>query len=794
MNNFISNDSILLRAIDPANQPNAYHVIGIVSNVPVRFMVDTGAAVSLIREDVRAQLTPMGDIKLETWNKNLVGVEGSPLSVLGATTLDVTLAGTVVSGDFLVAKALSAEAIMGLDFLEGQGCVINTGQGVIHMKGKAIPLSRETKAHVSNVSIKASERLHIPAYSGIETLAQIPFEGEVDPAVNWIVEPLLSDDMPALVANAIVTSFKQGGITTVPVRLINPSPQPIVINKGMKLAQMGSCADNCTVRTVDIATEDQPPIDIPLQKQQALWNMVEQCDETLSEEQQLKLYNLLLSHADIFATGDDDLGRTNHLSHTISTGSHMPIRQQARRMPPYQRSEVKELLESMLARDVIQPSKSPWASPIVVVRKKDGSARFCVDYRKLNSITHKDAYPLPRIDDTLDTLAGSQWFSTLDLVSGYWQVEVAESDRAKTAFITQEGLFEFKVMPFGLCNAPATFQRLMNLVLAGVQWSECLVYLDDIIVLGKTYEDHLQNLSTVLHKLQCANLRLKLPKCAFCRKEVLYLGHKVSREGVSTDPMKVEKVANWPTPTTTQEVQQFLGLSSYYRKFIQNFTSIARLLQRLTERGRTFAWTTGCANSFAVLKQRLTSAPILVFPDCSKPFILDTDASQDGIGAVLSQTHEGAERVVAYASRSMTKAERKYCVTRKELLAVVVFTKLFRPYLLGQSFKLRTDHGSLTWLQNFKDPCGQLARWLEQIQEFDFEIVHREESSTRMQMHCPGGHADNANDLIVNVMPVVILWLMMCVSHRSHQLNQCQLVWLLKYRAVNQMRVLEKCS
>ena len=695
VNNFISNDSILLREIDPAN---AYHVTGIVSNVPVRFMVDTGAAVSLIREDVWTQLTSMGDIKLETWNKKLVGVEGSPLSVLGATTLDVTLAGTVVSGDFLVAKALSAEDIMGLDFLEGQGCVINTGQGVIHMKGKAIPLSRETKAHVSNVSIKACERLHIPAYSGIETLAQIPFEGEVDPAVNWIVEPLLSDDMPALVANAIVTPFKQGGITTVPVRLINPSPQPIVINKGMKLAQLGSCADNCTVRTVDIATENQPPIDIPLQKQQALWNMVEQCDETLSEEQQLKLYNLLLSHADIFATRDDDLGRTNHLSHTISTGSHMPIRQQARRMPPYQRSEVKELLESMLARDVIQPSKSPWASPIVVVRKKDGSARFCVDYRKLNSITHKDAYPLPRIDDTLDTLAGSQWFSTLDLVSGYWQVEVAESDRAKTAFITQEGLFEFKVMPFRLCNEPATFQRLMNLVLAGVQWSECLVYLDDIIVLGKTYEDHLQNLSTVLHKLQCANLRLKQPKCAFCRKEVLYLGHKVSREGVSTDPMKVEKVANWPTPTTTQEVQQFLGLSSYYRKFIQNFASIARPLQHLTERGRTFAWTTECANSFAVLKQRLTSAPILVFPDCSKPFILDTDASQDGIGAVLSQTHEGAERVVAYASRSMTKAERKYCVTRKELLAVVVFTKLFRPYLLGQSFKLRTDHGSLTWL------------------------------------------------------------------------------------------------
>ena len=194
---------------------------------------------------------------------------------------------------------------------------------------------------------------------------------------------------------------------------------------------------------------------------------------------------------------------------------------------------------------------------------------------------------------------------------------------------------------------------------------------------------------------------------------------------MSTDPAKVEKVTHWPTPTSTQEVQQFLGLTSYHRKFIQNFASIARPLQRLIECGGTFVWTIECATSFSVLKQQLTTAPILVFPDCSKPFILDTDASHDGIGAVLSQEHEGAERIVAHASRSLTKAEKKYGVMRKELLAVVVFTKQFRPYLLGQSFKLQTDHGSLTWLQNFRDPCGQPARWLEHLQEFKLEIVHR---------------------------------------------------------------------
>ena len=414
------------------------------------------------------------------------------------------------------------------------------------------------------------------------------------------------------------------------------------------------------------------------------------------------------------------------MQHHIDTGDAKPIRQQARRVPLPRRETVHTLLNEMLAKGIISPSKSPWASPIVLVAKKDGSTRFCIDYRKVNLVTRKDAYPLPRVDDTLDTLTGSAWFSTIDLRSGYWQVEVSPNDREKTAFCTQEGLFQFNVMPFGLCNAPATFQRLMDCVLAGLQWTSCLVYIDDIIIMGKSFEDHLHNLQQVFDRLKHAGLKLHPAKCQFLQHKVHFLGHIVSAEGVTPDPSKTAKVKQWPTPNTAQETQQFLGLANYYRRFIKNFATIAKPLHQLTERKSSFKWTDQCQEAFLELKQRLTSAPLLALPDWSKPFIVDTDASDTGIGAVLSQEHaNGEEHVISYASRLLTKPERNYCVTRKELLAVVAFLHHFRQYLLGAKFIIRTDHGALTWLQSFKSPEGQLARWLEKLQEFEFAIVHR---------------------------------------------------------------------
>lgn len=451
------------------------------------------------------------------------------------------------------------------------------------------------------------------------------------------------------------------------------------------------------------------------------------CDscEKLNEGEKKSILKLLSDYSDVFSTSGNPYGRTNMVKHEIELSDPHPIKQRSRRIPFVKQQEVKEMLGAMQQEGVIEPSRSPWASPVVLVTKKDGSTRFCVDYRKLNDVTVKDSYPLPRIDDTLDTLSGSKYFSTLDLKSGYWQVEVHPKDKEKTAFIAGSGLWEFNVMPFGLCNAPATFERLMETVLRGLNGRTCFIYLDDIIVVGKSVEQLLSNLGDIFQRLREANLRLNVKKCELVKSRVKFLGHIVSEEGIATDPDKTLAVSEWPIPGDKGEVKSFLGLCSYYKRFVRNFASVASPLFQLTEAKREFKWTPQCQESFSNLKNLLCSAPILAYPQPDQQFIVDTDACNFGLGGVLSQKIGDEEYVIAYHSRTLTKSERNYCVTRKELLAVIDTFKKFHSYLYGRRFVLRSDHSSLRWLLNFKNPEGQMARWLEKLQMYDFESQHR---------------------------------------------------------------------
>ena len=358
--------------------------------------------------------------------------------------------------------------------------------------------------------------------------------------------------------------------------------------------------------------------------------------ERLSPLQQQQLNELFREFNDVFSQEEDDLGSTPLLEHAIETHGP-PLRQPYRRQNPAVQREEMVQVQQMLTSNVICPLNSPWASPVVMVRKKDGSLRFCVDFCQLNAATVKDAHPLPRIDDLLDALHGAKWFSTLDLKSEYWQVPITEQDKAKTAFRTSSGqLLEFNQVPFGLCNAPATFSRLMDLVLAGLHWETCLFYLDDIIVLSSIWEEHLARLRQVFERLRHANLKLGADKCTFAAKEVNYLGHRVTEEGLLPDSSLLAAIREIPPPKMATEVRSFLGLAGYYRRYVKNFAAIAAPLHALTRKDVVFHWSEECQTAFDRLKTLLTTSPITAFPDFSQAFRLYTDASTAGLGAILA--------------------------------------------------------------------------------------------------------------------------------------------------------------
>ncbi|XP_045479182.1 uncharacterized protein LOC123684075 [Harmonia axyridis] len=384
----------------------------------------------------------------------------------------------------------------------------------------------------------------------------------------------------------------------------------------------------------------------------------------------------------------------------------------------------------MLDQNILRPSNSPWNSPIWIVPKKmDASGkqkwRLVCDFRKLNEITIGDSYPLPNIENILDQLGNAIYFSTLDLASGFYQIELEENDKFKTAIATPSGLFEFNRMPMGLKNSPSRLARLMNIVLSGLQGNMCFCYLDDVVVYGSSLEDHNRKLETVFEQLRRHNLQLQPDKCEFLCKEISYLGHHISASGVQPDPKKIETIKNIPIPKTAKEIKSFLGLIGYYRKFIENFSAIAKPLTNLLKKNQKFEWTNKCQKSFDQFKELLSKEPILQFPNFSETFILTTDASNDAIGAILSQGTIGKDLPISYFSKTLNKAERNYSTTEKELLAIVEACKHFRPYLYGQKFIICTDHKPLVWLKNCKEPSSRLVRWRLKLMDYDYEIVYK---------------------------------------------------------------------
>lgn len=454
-------------------------------------------------------------------------------------------------------------------------------------------------------------------------------------------------------------------------------------------------------------------------------------NEGYNEEERKAIIEICSDYNHLFHLTGDHLTHTTAQTHRIPTkDSQAPINQKMYRLPETQRQVIQEQVADMLENDIVEPSKSPWNSPLLVVPKKAGSDgkkrwRVVVDYRKLNEVTVGNAFPLPRIEDILDQLGNSRYFTTLDLASGYHQVLVEEEDRPKTAFSTAFGHFQFKRMPFGLTGAPATFQHMMNFVLSGLQGWKCFVYLDDIVIFGRNLQDHNAKLREVFDRLSECNLKLQLEKCHFLKKEVVYLGHVCSEAGALPNPSNTACVQTFPVPRTVRQVQSFLGLANYYRKFIPNFSKIAEPINKLLRKNTKFCWTPECNQAFSELKSKLINPPLLIYPDFSKPFTLTTDASNVALGAVLSQGEKGQEQPIAYASRTLNPAERRYTTIEKELLAIVWAVKNYRCYLYGRPFTIVTDHKPLIGECRVKDTTSRLVKMRHKLSEYDYTMVHR---------------------------------------------------------------------
>ncbi|CAM4435030.1 unnamed protein product [Caretta caretta] len=452
---------------------------------------------------------------------------------------------------------------------------------------------------------------------------------------------------------------------------------------------------------------------------------------TLGRMQRQQIQELCTSYVPTFSATP---GLTERAYHSIDTGNAHPIRVQPYRVSPQAKTAMEREIQDMLQMGVIRPSESAWASPVVLVPKPDGEIRFCVDYRKLNAVTRPDNYPMPRTDELLEKLGRAQFISTLDLTKGYWQVPLDESAKERSAFITHLGLYEFNVLPFGLRNAPATFQRLVDGLLAGLgEYSAA--YLDDVAIFSDSWADHLEHLQKVLERIREAGLTVKAKKCQIGLNRVTYLGHQVGQGTISPLQAKVDAIQKWPVPKSKKQVQSFLGLAGYYRRFVPHYSQIAAPLTDLTKKKQPNAvqWTGKCQKAFNKLKATLMSDPVLRAPDFDKPFLVTTDASEHGVGAVLMQKGPDQEfHPVVFLSKKLSERESNWSVTEKECYAIVYALEKLRPYVWGRRFHLQTDHAALKWLHTVKETNKKLLRWSLALQDFDFDIQHISGASNKV--------------------------------------------------------------
>ena len=689
-------------------------------------LVDSGAQVSCLSHTFLKNIN-FKPVTLPPRFEAVVGVGGETHKVLNRVVLKLNIEGHKFTQDVHVLEGHHS-VILGLDFLNNNNVQLNFDEGVLTFdNGISVSLQHPPRRTALG---RTTTTVHILPNS--EQTISLAFPNVQNRLI--FMEPVhaLQEFHPDLVVPPTV-AHPQGRYTH--CTLVNHSNHSIILPKFTAIGLATALFQpDVLYNSEDAFDGDLSGLDYRGMTSTSV-SETKQSDitfdfsnSTLSTSDRARLSEFLKTHRSVFATDIGELGSGKVAPHVIDTGDAPPVAQRFYRANPIIQAEIDRQIAELLKYNIIEPSTSMWRSPVVLVRKGDSSYRFAIDFRKLNKVTEKISFPLVRVEDVWDSIRQkkSSIFSLLDLNSGFWQLNLDPDTKHKTGFVTQNRQFQFRKLPFGLCNAPATFQKTMTEILGDTLYDCALVYVDDVIVHSSDFDSHLADLERVLSRLKEAGLTLKPEKCKFSERSVKYLGHILSKDGIRPNPDKVKIVQDFLTPKTPRQVRKFLGLCNYYRRFMRDFGTLRGPLNDLLIKGKEFKWTHSCEHSFQMLNERLTGPVMLKFADPTDKYTLTCDASGTGIGFILSQKdQQGNDRVLAYGGRSLRREEKAYSITEREGLAVIEGIREYRTYLIGSIFDIVTDHKALTYIKASEGGTGRLARWALELAGCNYNIIYR---------------------------------------------------------------------
>ena len=708
-------------------------------------LIDTGAQISCMSEHIYRNSFKNYEVRPSSLT-NIVGVCGEVHRILGLITVPFRLDGIVLEHTFHLFEKLHQPVILGMDFLRQHKARIDLEECTVSFKSTNCSESRENNEEPSVCHISLGQEpktcvglvrtvssVIVEPHSECTLPVKISFSANSAPLVDdsVLLEPTVGLNQENLVGSKCLSSVDHGSSA---YRVLNPTNYPVFLKEDFVIAtlhlvdeqniqQVTDHDEQASVNLLDASVENKSDEYYENIAKDLGLNLD---NSELSEEQ--KLYTFLGRNRDIFAKDSSELTEAKLHKHVIHTTTEKPVSRPPYRQTPKMREETERQTKEMLANGIIRESDTPWHSPTVLVKKRKGEYRFAIDYRELNKITEPISFPIPTITEVFDTLADSkaQIFSLIDLRSGFHQIGLCPSTAEKASFITHQGVFTPTRLQFGLKNSPMCFQNLMSKVLKDLNWKIALVYIDDILIFSKHFDEHLHHLDQVFQNLREANLKIHPGKCRFAVQEIVYLAHRINSFGIKIDDSKYQAIETYPVPKNVKNVRAFLGMAQFYRRYIKSFATIALPLNKLLRKDSKFVWTEECQVVFETLKKALVTAPVLAFPQFDKPFILAVDASDESIGYVLSQLDsDNREHPVAYGGRALRNEELRWHITDKEGLSLVEAIRQFRPYLANVPFTVYTDNVSVKYLQHIKDCQGRLGRWSLLLQGYNMQMIHK---------------------------------------------------------------------